>query len=423
MKVLIVGAGLAGLTCGRELHARGVDVEIMEASDGVGGRVRTDRVQGCLVDRGFQVLFTAYPAAGRQLDQAALDLRRLAPGAIIAHRTHRYILTDPLRDPADGPAAAWSPAVTLGDKLRTARLAVRLRAQSIDELLAGPDTSTLEFLQDEGFSERFINGFIRPFYGGIFLDRSLTTSAKCFKFDFKMLAEGYAALPAGGIGAIPAQLAAPLGDRVRLNTPVAALLRNDEGAVTGVRLADGSERRADAVVIATAAPEAARLTGLPMPAGQVGTVNLHWVGSRPVYRGAKIVLNANPRPFVNNVMQITNVAPEYAPPGRHLLSAAVLGTPAGDDATLYAQGMADLQRMFAGDQGALQALAGYTPLALYRIPYSQFAQPPGLHPTLPDNVTPIPHLYCAAEWTEASSQNAAMISGEKAAVAVLLRHS
>jgi phytoene dehydrogenase-like protein len=160
MKVLIVGAGLAGLTCGRELLARGVDVQVLEASDGVGGRVRTDEVQGCRVDRGFQVLFTAYPAAQRHLDLKALDLRRMAPGAIIAHRTHRYVLTDPLRDPVDAPGAAWTPAVTFADKLRTVRLAARLRAQSIDEVLDGPDESTFQFLQQEGFSTRFINGFL-----------------------------------------------------------------------------------------------------------------------------------------------------------------------------------------------------------------------------------------------------------------------
>jgi phytoene dehydrogenase-like protein len=157
-----------------------------------------------------------------------------------------------------------------------------------------------------------------------------------------------------------------------------------------------------------------------MPEGHVSTVNLHWVGSAPVYRGIKVVLNANPRPFVNNVTQITNVAPEYAPAGRHLLTASVLGVPSADDATLFARGLADLRRMWAGDRAALAALDTYEPLAIYRIPYSQFAQPPGIHPTLPDNTTPIPGLYLAGEFTEAASQNASMISGEKAAVAVLL---
>src|SRR5205085_10116110 len=95
-------------------------------------------------------------------------------------------------------------------------LPLRLRTQSIPDLLRGPDESTLAFLQRWGFSERYINWFIRPFYGGIFLNRSLTISAKCFKFDFKMLAEGQAAVPAAGMGAIPAQPAPPLQAAGRL---------------------------------------------------------------------------------------------------------------------------------------------------------------------------------------------------------------
>jgi phytoene dehydrogenase-like protein len=423
MKVVIVGAGLAGLTCARVLQAQGVTVQVLEASDGVGGRVRTDQREGFLLDRGFQVLFTAYPAAQRQLDLAALDLRRFAPGALIAHRTQRYVLTDPIRDPADALSAAWTPAVTWADKVRTALLAHELRGQTIDTLISGPDESTLDFLQRRGFSRRYINGFIRPFYGGIFLSRDLATSAKCFKFDFKMLAEGYAVLPAGGIGAIAEQLAQPLGTWVQLRARVAALLRDQGSSVGGVRLANGTEIRAAATVLAVPAPEAGRLSGLPMPQAQVGTINLYWAGAAPVYHGAKIVLNANARPFVNHVAQVTNIAPTYAPPGRHLLSVTILGVPPGDDAALHARALTDVQRMFEGDSRALAALAEYQPLACYRIPYSQFAQPPGIHPNLPDNATLLPNLYFAAEFTEASSQNAAMISGEKAAALLLARRA
>jgi phytoene dehydrogenase-like protein len=222
------------------------------------------------------------------------------------------------------------------------------------------------------------------------------------------------------MGAIAEQLAQPLreADRLRLQTRVAALVNGEDGSVTGVRLQDGAELEADAVVLSVPAPEAARLTGLTMPKGQTGTVNLYWKGDKPVYDGRKLVLNANPEPFVNNAVQLTNVAREYAPPGRHLLSASVVGNPEGDDATLFALAMNDLRRMFRGDMVALAALDAYKPLKLYRIPYSQFAQPPGIHPHLPDNVSGIRNLYFAAEFTEASSQNAAMISAEKAVEAM-----
>jgi len=417
MHILVVGAGLAGLTCARLLGRRGHRVTLLEASDGVGGRVRSDTADGYIFDRGFQVLFEAYPAVQRQLDLAALDLRRFDPGAVICAGGRRSVLTDPLRDPGSALEAALTPIVTPLDKLRTLRLALQLRAQTVDEVLAGHDRSTLDELRAQGFSEQMIELFFRPFYGGIFLDRSLQTSAKCFRFDFKMLSEGHTAVPAQGVGQISAQIAALEGE-VRLRAPVERLLR-EEGRVAGVGLASGEELHADLVVLATPAPEIARLSGLPVPLEALQTVTLYFAGDQPFYAGRKILLNAAPDAFVNNAQLLTNVAPTYAPPGRHLLSATVLGNPPLSDSELYRRTLADLQRMFTGDIVAQAALARYQPLRLYRIPYAQFAQPPGIHPHLPDNRSGQPGLYLASECTEASSLNAAMISGETCAARIL----
>lgn len=421
MKVIVVGAGLAGLVCARTLHDSGIDVTVLEASDGVGGRVRTELVDSFLLDKGFQVTFTSYPALSRQIDTSRLNLRRFDPGAIIARGVGRYVLSDPLRDISSALPSAISPIITPTDKVRTIALALRLRLQSIDDLIGGRDETTLQFLKRWGFSSSYINRFIRPFYGGIFLDRTLNTSAKCFKFDFKMLAEGYAAVPSAGIGAISDQLAGALNKAgvIRLNSPVQSLARGQRGEVYGVTVAGGSTLDADLVVLSVPASEAARLTGLEMPTGRTGTINLYWQGASPLYRGNKLVLNANPRPFINNSVQISNIAPGYAPAGKHLLSATVVGVPKGDDESIFSRGLADLRSMFSGDQAAQLALDNYKPLAIYRIPYSQFAQPPGIHPFLPDNVSGIPNLYFASEFTEASSQNAAMNSGEKCAALIL----
>jgi phytoene dehydrogenase-like protein len=416
MKVVIVGAGLAGLVCGKELLRRGIDVTIVEATDGVGGRVRTDVVGGYRLDRGFQVLFTAYPAAKRQLDMERLDLKAFDAGAIICVGAQRHVLTDPLRDPKNALSSAFSPVVKPRDKLLTALLAAQLRVQSIDTILSGKDRTTLEYVRRRGFSQAYIDRFVRPFYGGVFLDRSLKTSAKCFKFDFKMLTEGVAALPARGMGRIAEQLAEPLAGRIRLRSWVQGLERDETGAVSGVRLECGEILSADKVVISSAAPEAARLSGLSMPKGRTSTANLYWAGERPVYRAKKLALNGNRHVFINNAAQITNVAPNYAPEGRHLLSGTVVGPiPDASDTAFFARGMDDLRLMFRGDPDALAALDTYKPLAVYRIPYGQFAQLPGIHPNLPDNRSPIANLFFAAEFTEASSQNAAMISGEKCA--------
>lgn len=394
---------------------------MLEASDGVGGRVRSDVVDGFTLDRGFQVLFTAYPAAKRQLDYKRLDLRAFEPGAVIAQAARRAVLSDPLRDPRAFLSSVLTDIVSLEDKLRTAVLGQEMRATSVTAIMEGDDETTEAFLRRRGFSERYIDNFVRPFFGGVFLDNSLQTSAKAFQFDWKMLSEGQTVIPARGMGQISHQLAEGLISQncVRLNRRVAELVRNENSRVTGVRLEGGEMVSGDGVVVATPAPEAARLTGQPMPEGQVGTICLYFAGAEPVFAGRKIALHANQNVFVNNVAPLTNVAPTLAPKNQHLLSASVLGVPDGADAALYARALSDIKRMFAGDSAALAALETYRPLALYRIPYSQFAQPPGVYQTLPHNQTKMPGLFLAGEFTAASSLNAAMRSGEKCAAAIL----
>ncbi len=422
MQILVIGGGVAGLVCARTLHRAGHSVTLLEASDGLGGRVRSDRHEGFILDRGFQVLFTAYPAAQRQLNLAALDLRAFDPGAIVAWNGRRDILTDPLRDrdPAALIGAVTAPAVSFSDKLRTLQLALRMRRQTVDELLAGPDRTTAEELRALGFSDQAIQRFFRPFFGGIFLDRSLSTSAKCFRFNFKMLSDGDTVVPNCGMGAIADQLAAELvaAGRARLQTRVVALL-DTAGRVSGARLDDGSEVTADAVVLATPAPETARLSGLPMPVGSLGSSCVWLATRRPLYGGKKLLLNADVNAFVNTLAPMSAVAPGYAPTGWHLYAAAIIGVPELDDSTLTARAMVDLNRIFINEPHAVTTLANARILRIDRIPFAQFPQPPGLHPTLPDNRTARPGLYLAGEITEASSINAAMLSGERCAEAIM----
>ena len=424
MTVLIVGAGLAGLVCARHLRKQNIDVTVLEAADDVGGRVRSDQVDGFILDRGFQVLFDQYPAIRRNLDLGALDLQVFEPGAIICQNGRRTVLTDPLRDRnwQDVAEAVRTSAVPLADKLRTLRLALTLRETETDQR-AEPDTqSTAAYLRQEGFSEQSLDTFFRPFYGGIFLERELTTTAALFRFYFRMLSAGQTTLPARGIGAITQQLAAPLRaeGRIRCNTRVVQLLH--AGRITGVRLENGDTLQADAVVLATDAPSAQQLAPveatLTPPEGTLSTTAVYFAGTEALYHSRKIVLNANADAFVNNVQQLSNVAPAYAPPGRHLLSAAILGVPELSDAELIVAVMRDLRRMFAGNERALNALSQYYPLRVYRIRYAQFPQPPGVLRTLVEHITPLPGLYVAAEWTDASSINGAITSGERCAATV-----
>jgi hypothetical protein len=411
MKIIVVGAGLAGLTCAKVLRGHGTEVAVFEASEDVGGRVRTDEQDGFLLDRGFQVYFTSYPVAARHLDYEALDFRSFDPGVIVHRGSEHSVLSDPLRDPKALVPSLLSDAATLGDKLRTLDLVARTSTVGIN---AGAedgesDTSTLEYLKTAGLSGRYIDSFFRPFYGGITLNRELTTSARVLRFTLRMLAEGSTVVPALGMGEIPRQLASHLReDEIQLNSPVEALLRDGE-RVVGVRSA-GEEHEADAVVVATDAPAAGALTGEAVPEGSVGEVCIYYetdgLGS-----GKKILLNAEDGAFVNNAVEMSNISEKYAPPDRHLLYAVALTGMDLPDEALYRRGIEDLSCWYPG--------ADFRPLALRRILYGQFAQPPGIHGRLPENRTQTPGLVLAGEYTEDSSINGSMLSGEKAAVAVI----
>jgi protoporphyrinogen oxidase len=275
--------------------------------------------------------------------------------------------------------------------------------------LDGEDSSSLEYLRGYGFSERVIDGFYRPFYGGIFLNRSLSTSSRVLRFTFKMLATGKTAVPARGIGEIPKQLAArlPVG-AVRVSSPVSSLLREGD-RVAGVE-AGGEEHEADAVVVATDAPMAGQLAGTAVPEGSFGQLCVYYAADG-VNSGKKIVLNAEEGGFVNNAVEISAVAPSYAPRGRHLLSVVALDGFGLSDEEVYRRGVEDVTRWYPA--------ADLTPLAIYRVPYAQFPQPPGTHEKLPENRMGTTGLVLAGEYTEDSSINGSMLSGEKAAEEVM----
>jgi protoporphyrinogen oxidase len=411
MKTIVVGAGLAGLTCAKVLTERGAEVAVFEASDDIGGRVRTDEHDGFLLDRGFQVYFTSYPVARRHLDYGALDFRSFDPGAIVCRGPEKSVLSDPLRDPKAFLPSLLSDAATFGDKLRTLDLAARTAhgGNSAGEENGEPDTSTLEYLRAARLSEHYIDSFFRPFYGGIFLNRELTTSARVLRFTIRMLAMGRAVVPALGMGEIPRQLASRLPEgTVRPNSPVEALLRDGE-RVVGVKTGR-DVHEASAVVVATDAPSAGTLTGKAVPEGAVGEVCIYYE-TDGLGIGKKILLNAEGGAFVNNAVEMSNISEKYAPPDRHLLSAVALAGLDLPDEDLYRRGIEDLSRWYPG--------ADFRPLAVYRIPYGQLAQPPGIHGRLPENKTHTQGLVLAGEYTEDASINGSMLSGEKAAEAVL----
>jgi phytoene dehydrogenase-like protein len=405
--VLIVGAGLAGLACARALHAKGVTFQILESSDGVGGRVRTDAHDGFLLDRGFQVLLTAYPEARRVLDYSRLDLMPFAHGALSWYAGRMNTLVDPWRTPGAWWKALQSDFGSLSDKLRIASLRSRLRRSSIDCIFKGPDRSTKEALLSAGFSKQLIHRFFRPFLGGILLDGELRSSSRMFEFVFKMLSEGDTSVPARGMGSIPAQLAErfPAGS-IRLNAHVDSL-HESELTLTG-----GETLRARAIVVAAEGPAAAHLVGEVEPASRSVTCFYYSADEPPVAQPI-LVLNGDGAGPVNNFSVISQVAPSYAPPGKHLISVTVLGTQALTQVQLSGFIVAQMKNWFGKVASTWQLLKSY------KIAHAQPQQLPGALEPPQRPVRTRPGVYVCGDHRDNASINGALLSGARAAEAVL----
>jgi phytoene dehydrogenase-like protein len=408
--VYVVGAGLAGLRCARRLHEKGVAATVLEAADGVGGRVRTDRVDDFLLDRGFQALLTAYPEAREALDYRELELHPFYPGALVRTAGRFVTVADPFRRRWDGLRTALAPVGTLGDKLKVASLRRRVTAGSLEELFARPETTTREALAADGFSDTIVDRFFRPLFGGVLLDRELGTSSRMFEFVYRMFAVGDVALPTRGMSAIPEQLAGGLPpDCVRLGQRVTTV---GDGGLT---LAGGEKLKARAVVVATDGPTASGLLGgEPAAPASMAATCLYFAADRGPVDEPVIVLDGDGEGPVNNLCVPSAVAPTYAPPGAALVSAAVLdrpGLPKGAD--LEAAVLGQLADWFGS------AVVGWRHLATYHIPHAQPAQPPG---TLDPPQRPVrlrPGIYVCGDHRDNASINGALASGRRTADTVV----
>ncbi len=317
--VAIVGAGLAGLACAKVLSRSGRSVVVLEASERVGGRVRTDHVDGFLLDHGFQVLLTAYPACREWLDYAALELRPFQPGALVRSGGKFALLADPWRTPSLAITTALSPIGSMLDKLRIARLRFQSRRGSLADLYERDQQPTRDRLRSMGFSESMITSFFEPFLGGVFLDESLATPSRMMEFVMRMFAEGDIAVPAAGMAAIPQQLASSLPEgSVRLRTTATKVEPNR------VTLSDGSEVMARRVVVATESDAAARLLNRPaLATAWSGTTTMYFATESVVRARAMLMLRGDESGPIQTATVISQVAPEYAPAGKSLISVSL----------------------------------------------------------------------------------------------------
>ncbi len=412
--ILIVGAGLAGLVAAKTLQAAGEEYLLVDAADAPGGRVRTDEIEGYRLDRGFQVLLDSYPTARRHLDIPGLRPRYFDSGALLHDDGDFFRILHPLRHPTGALSAALDPALPFADKLHLTALLASTIVHSDDAILARgastSDGSTAELLTRLGFSETFVRRFAQPFFGGVFLDNDLGTSASLFCYYLKKFATGRALIPARGIGEIPRQLAESLpSTRVRLETRIDRLEVSGNQATAAITTA-GESLPADAILLATDEPATRHLLGLdPTEARPArGVTAVYFRSTRPLYTGALLVLPAGPNRLVRHLVQLTNVAPELAPDGQHLISATLLDRRGLDDTALTAAARTEIETIFPEAIGAL------TPIHTTHVPYAQPIQPPGYAANFPNPPKPA-NVILTGDQIQSCSIESAMASGESAA--------
>ena len=422
VQTLIVGAGLSGLGCARALQREGIEAHIYEASDDIGGRVRTDVVDGFVLDRGFQVLFTAYPILQSELNIKELDLQPFDPGALVLWRGASYPIVDPFREPKKLLSAATTGVFSVQDKLALLRLRRLIKGMDLTDIFLIPDQNIHDFLVDNGFTGKFINNFAQPFYGGIFLSRHLDTSARMFAFTFKMLLEGQAAVPARGMMEIPRQIARDIQPgTIHLRSEVESLIKQG-GAVKGVRFTDGKEVYADQVVLTVPSGLAAKLTGMQLPLDRRSTITAYFEVPVDFNYERSIMLFAEPNKYaganslVNSAVMMSRISQDYAPQGKHLLSVSIIGEPKISDSQILEVCGREIGNHFPGSKPGEWKI-----LQIYRIPWAQFTQPAGIFGRLPRADSGIPGLVMGGEILCHSSIQGALEAGQLSAHEVLIR--
>lgn len=404
--IVIVGAGLAGLACASRLEQAGADWLLIESASKPGGRVATEVTpEGFLLDRGFQVLLDSYPVARQLLDLESLDPGYFRSGALLAGEHGSEVLLNPLIHPEGILSGLAARSLPLGQKISLAAYGAR-------QLFGGSPAgdlgrSALEELRHHGLEGEVLEGFLRPFFGGVFLDNELGTDASVLRADFRNFAFGRALLPARGMGAIPRQIASRLpASRQRYGSPVTQLGRDGE-RVTGVRLASGERIACGAMILATEEPVSRRLLGLPPGRAWSRVTTLYFTGSEPLYEGRYLVLPSGRNRLVRHFADVTNVVPSYAPPGRRLLSATVLDPGTAPDAGLIAGAREEIGGIFPG-------FAAWEFLKRVDVPEALPSQRPGFSSEQPPRRHGV-NLRLAGDQVARASIDSALASGLAAA--------
>ncbi len=407
--VVVVGAGLAGLACARRLVAAGRTVRVLEASAGVGGRARTDVVDGFRLDRGFQVLNTGYPEVRRVLDLDALDLRYLDAAVRVARPGGIDRLPHPLREPTSLPAVVGSPLTGVRGKLALGAYAARTAVLPVVALRRRDDVPAPEAWRRAGIPDQVVDEVLRPFFSGVVLEREPVTSRRFLDLMFRMFVWGRSAVPAAGMQQLAEQLAAGLPPgTVTLRAPVRRV--GGRGVAT-----EAGEVPAGAVVVATDAWTAHRLLpGLGEPPPARGVTTFYHAAAPWPERSGSLVVDAVPGSPVANTVALSEAAPSYAPPGRVLVATSVVHEGAAgagaDDAALRPH----LSRLHETDANHWRLLAAYdVPRALPAMPAPH---PMRRRAWVDHDGEPV---LVAGDHRDTSSLQGALVSGRRVAEALL----
>jgi phytoene dehydrogenase-like protein len=399
--VVVVGAGLAGLRAAQLLSRRGLDVVVLEAADRPGGRVATDVVDGFRCDRGFQVLNTSYPALRAAADLDALDLRAFTPAAAVRDADGLHVYGDPRRRPALTPRMALDPLVPLRDKAALGAWTARSLAAGPRRVVAHGGRSAAADLAAAGVRGPVVDRVLRPFLSGVLGEGELATSAAYVRLVWRAFAIGTIAVPAAGMGAIPAQLAAGLPDGVL------RLGRRVEAVRAGAVRVDGDELSARAVVVATDPVTASSLLpGVAAPR-MYALTTLYYVAPAPPAHEPTLHLDGTGGPLANTVV-LTEAAPGYSPDRRALVSSSFLGTA---DRVPEPVVRRELGRLYGVPTDGWEHL--HTAEIPHALPALPAASPLRRDVALGDGV------FVAGDHRDTPSQQGALVSGRRAAQAVL----
>ncbi len=403
---VIIGAGAAGLVAAKELEGYKLKTLVIDAAPQVGGRLRTDNYDGYLLDHGFQVLLTAYPMVKKHLNLNALRLKTFASGAQIFGEMQFFKVSD---SPWMALRMLFSPVGTFGDKLKMARLRKMVLSLSIEEVFEIKEEDTLSYLKAYGFSEKIINRFFKPFFGGIFLEHELRTSARQFLFIFKMFAEGKAALPAKGMAEIAFQLKSQLKKtEFRLNSKVERL---EKGKVI---LEGGGEIQASQIIVATEPGKI--LPQLEGPLQWNQTLQAYFIGPEGKFSSDFISLSFGKESIINNIACLSKVQPKYAKQSKQLYSVSFRKSLDLTEKELQLEVQQELQDYIGPEASRWVLIRSYHIKQALPVVDSVVYERAFEETRLSDGI------YLAGDYLLNPSLNAAMLSGELAAKALILNH-